>query len=158
MKLNLDRAMKNDQDRDSSSHQASIVAAIEKAKEGKSLFKEVTLLSKRHLLTQCRNPSYSFMRLSALFGVSLYKGIIFHLDKLVTKGAVLSIGAIFFMVFVLAIPMQANVVPLIEDRALLFREATFGLYSRFSYDIGQVLAYIPFHALHACCRHLFRST
>jgi hypothetical protein len=43
--------------------------------------------------------------------------------------------------------MQATVVPLIEDRAVLYRESVSGLYSRISYGLGQLAADIPFHML-----------
>ena len=39
------------------------------------------------------------------------------------------------MTFVLVIPMQAAVIPLIEDRSVLYREAVSGTYSRFSYGL-----------------------
>lgn len=37
--------------------------------------------------------------------------------------------------------------PLIEDRAVLYRETTSGLYSRLSYGLGQLVADVPFHIL-----------
>ena len=43
--------------------------------------------------------------------------------------------------------MQAAVVPLIEDRGVLYRETVSGTYSWFAYALGQVCADIPFHAL-----------
>lgn len=76
-------------------------------------------------------------------------GILFIGDKSEITSAVSTIGAIFFLVFVLVIPMQASVVPLIEDRAVLYREATAGLYSRWAYGFGQLAADIPFHLLNA---------
>jgi ABC-type multidrug transport system ATPase subunit len=78
------------------------------ATKGKSVFKEIGLLAKRHLFTQWRNPSYSLMRLIASIFVSLYMGILFISDKSEITGAVFSIGAIFFLVFVLVIPMQVS--------------------------------------------------
>jgi uncharacterized membrane protein YhfC len=50
--------------------------------------------------------------------MSLFLSILFFSDKSTLEGAVFSIGAIFFLVFVLVIPMQAAVVPLVEDRAV----------------------------------------
>lgn len=108
---------------------------------------EVLLLTKRQLVAQWRNPSYCFMRMTMSVVVSIYMGLLFFGDKTQLSGAVSSIGAIFFLVFILVIPMQAAVVPLIEDRAVLYREAVSGTYSRFSYGIGQLLADIPFHIL-----------
>jgi hypothetical protein len=101
---------------------------------------EVLLLTKRQLVAQWRNPSYCFMRMTMSVVVSVYMGLLFFGDKTQLSGAVSSIGAIFFLVFILVIPMQAAVVPLIEDRAVLYREAVSGTYSRFSYGIGQLLA------------------
>ena len=114
---------------------------------GKNAFKDFLLLTKRHWMVQWRNPSYSFMRFIACSLVSLYMGFLFEGDKSGLQGAVFSIGALFFLVFILVIPMQASVVPLIEDRAVLYREATSGMYSRLSYGLGQLAADIPFHAL-----------
>ena len=74
-------------------------------------------------------------------------GILFGVDKSTIEGAVLTIGSTFFLVFVLVIPMQAAVVPLVADRAVLYREATSGLYSRWSYAVSSLLADIPFHVL-----------
>lgn len=108
---------------------------------------EVVLLTKRHLVVQWRNPSYCFVRLITSVVVSVYMGLLFFGDKTQLSGAVSSIGAIFFMVFILVIPMQAAVVPLIEDRAVLYRETVSGTYSRFSYGLGQLFADIPFHML-----------
>ena len=74
-------------------------------------------------------------------------GILFGADKSTIEGAILTIGSTFFLVFVLVIPMQAAVVPLVADRAVLYREATSGLYSRWSYAVSSLLADIPFHVL-----------
>ena len=79
--------------------------------------------------------------------MSFYIGILFEGDKSTLNGAVFSVGAIFFLVFVLVIPMQAAVVPLVEDRAVLYRETVSGTYSRFSYGLGQLVADQPFHIL-----------
>lgn len=108
---------------------------------------EVLLLAKRQLVAQWRNPSYCFMRMTMSVVVSIYMGLLFFGDKTQLSGAVSSIGAIFFLVFILVIPMQAAVVPLIEDRAVLYRETVSGTYTRLSYGLGQLLADIPFHML-----------
>ena len=110
---------------------------------------ELFLLTKRQLIVQWRNPSYCFMRMTTSVVVSIYMGILFFGDKNQLSGAVSSIGAIFFLVFVLVIPMQAAVVPLIEDRAVLYRETVSGTYSRLSYGLGQLFSDIPFHILNA---------
>ena len=143
----LVKAILADKAKNSELNHSMILRSVEAAKRGKNGWKEVMLLAKRHLLTQWRNPNYSFMRLSASCGVSLYMGILFLSDKSAIQGAVLTIGAIFFLVFVLVIPMQATVVPLIEDRAVVYRETTSGLYNRLSYGLGQMLADVPFHIL-----------
>lgn len=108
---------------------------------------ELFLMTKRQLVVQWRNPSYCFMRMAMSVLVSIYMGLLFFGDKTQLTGAVSSIGAIFFLVFVLVIPMQAAVVPLIEDRAVLYRETVSGTYSRLSYGLGQLFADIPFHIL-----------
>eukprot|EP00978_Attheya_sp_CCMP212_P043255 scaffold279116_cov54-Attheya_sp.AAC.1 len=121
-----------------------------------SPLQEFFLLTKRHLIAQWRNPSYSFMRITSSIGVSLYMGILFSGSDISTlSGAVNSIGAIFFLVFVLVIPMQAAVVPLIEDRAVLYRETVSGTYSRLSYGLGQLAADLPFHLLNTILMFIF---
>lgn len=50
--------------------------------------------------------------------------------------------------------MQATVVPLVEDRAVLYRETVSGCYSRLAYGIGQLLSDQPFHLLNACIMFL----
>lgn len=82
---------------------------------------ELLLLTKRHMIVQWRNPSYCFMRMASSIIMSLFLGILFFGDKTELSGAVFSIGAIFFLVFVLVIPMQATVIPLVEDRAVRFQ-------------------------------------
>lgn len=116
-------------------------------KQRKSFARELAILTKRQLITQWRNPSYSVTRFFSSSLLAVYFGILFIADKSTIEGAVLTIGATFFLVFVLVVPMQAAVVPLIEDRAVLYREATSGLYSRWSYAISSLLADIPFHVL-----------
>ena len=51
--------------------------------------------------------------------------------------------------------MQASVVPLIEDRAVLFRENMSGMYSRFSYGVGLLLSDIPYHILNTFLMWVF---
>lgn len=116
---------------------------------------EVGLLTKRHIIVQWRNPSYCFMRITASVIMSIFLGVLFLGDKSKLSGAVFSIGAIFFLVFVLVIPMQATVVPLVEDRAVLYRETVSGCYSRLSYGIGQLLADQPFHAVNCLLMFVF---
>lgn len=118
-------------------------------------FVEIGLLTVRHFVVQWRNPSYCFMRILSSMTMSLYIGILFSGDKSVLSGAVFSIGAIFFLVFVLVIPMQAAVVPLVEDRAVLYRETVSGTYGRFAYGLGQLLADQPFHILNTVIMWIF---
>jgi ATP-binding cassette, subfamily G (WHITE), member 2, PDR len=124
-------------------------------KRANNAFVEIGLLTVRHLIVQWRNPSYCFMRIFSSIVMSLYIGILFSGDKTVLSGAVFSIGAIFFLVFVLVIPMQAAVVPLVEDRAVLYRETVSGTYGRLSYGIGQLLADQPFHILNTILMWIF---
>jgi len=116
---------------------------------------EIGLLTKRHIIVQWRNPSYCFMRIASSVVMSLFLGVLFYGDKSKLQGAVFSIGAIFFLVFVLVIPMQATVVPLVEDRAVLYRETVSGCYSRMSYGIGQLLADQPFHIVNCLLMFIF---
>jgi len=81
-------------------------------------FSEVWLLTKRHTIVQWRNPCYCLMRMILSGILSFFLGILFFGDKTQLTGAISSIGAIFFLVFVLVLPMQAAVVPLVEDRAV----------------------------------------
>ena len=41
--------------------------------------------------------------------------------------------------------IKSAVIPLIEDRSVLYREAVSGTYSRLTYGLGQLIADIPFH-------------
>jgi ABC-type multidrug transport system permease subunit len=107
------------------------------------------------MIVQWRNPSYCVMRIVTLTVMSLYIGLLFVGDKSTLDGAVFSIGGIFFLVFVLVIPMQAAVVPLIEDRAVLYRKTVSGTYSRISYGLGQVVADQPFHLLNTALMFVF---
>lgn len=121
----------------------------EEVAKRRSVFREVGILTRRMVITQWRNPAYSVTRLICSVLLSIYFGILFGGDKSTIEGAVLTIGSTFFLVFVLVVPMQAAVVPLIADRAVLYREATSGLYSRWSYAFASLLADIPFHVLNS---------
>lgn len=112
-----------------------------------TFFTELGLLFRRQFLVQWRNPSYSLMRMTVGAGATFILGLLFFDIQKNIQGAVFSIAAIFFMTFVLVIPMQAAVIPLIEDRSVLYREAVSGTYSRFSYGLGSLLADIPFHII-----------
>lgn len=120
-----------------------------------NVFMEIWLLTSRHTIVQWRNPSYCFMRIASSILVSLFLGVLFFGEKTTLQGAVFTIGSIFFLVFVLVIPMQATVVPLVEDRAVLYRETTGGCYSRISYGIGQLLADQPFHIANSLLMFIF---
>lgn len=133
-------------DKETEKGRASAAPSIS-SKRANNAFSEVWLLTKRHAIVQWRNPSYCFMRMASSIVMSLFLSILFFSDKSTLEGAVFSIGAIFFLVFVLVIPMQAAVVPLVEDRAVLYRETVSGCYSKISYGVGQLLADQPFHAI-----------
>eukprot|EP00804_Cyclotella_cryptica_P004684 CCRYP_019117-RB/>CCRYP_019117-RB protein AED:0.07 eAED:0.07 QI:237/0.87/0.88/1/0.75/0.66/9/271/1508 len=113
----------------------------------RTFFLELTLLFKRQFLVQWRNPSYSFMRMTVSAGACVILGLLFFNIESNVQGAVFSIASLFFMTFILVIPMQSAVIPLIEDRSVLYREAVSGTYSRLAYGLGQLLADIPFHAI-----------
>lgn len=113
----------------------------------RSFCTELALLVKRQFLVQWRNPSYSFMRMTVSAGACLILGLLFFKIEHNIQGAVFAISAIFFMTFVLVIPMQSAVIPLIEDRSVLYRETVSGTYSRLSYGLGQLIADLPFHAV-----------
>ena len=72
-----------------------------------SFFTELVLLIKRQFLVQWRNPAYSLMRMTVSAGACVILGILFFQVENNIAGAVFSIAAIFFMVFVLVIPMQS---------------------------------------------------
>lgn len=73
-----------------------------------SFFAELWLLVKRQFLVQWRNPSYSLMRMTVSAGACVILGILFFQVDQNIEGAVFSIASIFFMVFVLVIPMQVS--------------------------------------------------
>ena len=152
-----DRAVSAFKDTDLSKDIDSAIDFDVKSAEGKdpaiisgnqmTFFTELGLLFRRQFLVQWRNPSYSLMRMSVGAGATFILGLLFFDIQKNIQGAVFSIAAIFFMTFVLVIPMQAAVIPLIEDRSVLYREAVSGTYSRFSYGLGSLLADIPFHII-----------
>ena len=115
--------------------------------EGNTTMQELVFLIKRHFIVQWRNPSYSIMRMSVSVGASLFLGILFFQIKPTLNGAIFTIAAMNFFVFMLSIPMQGAIVPLVEDRAVLYREVVSGTYGRINYAIGQVIADLAFHAL-----------
>ena len=73
----------------------------------KSFFSELVLLVKRQFLVQWRNPAYSLMRVTVSTSACFLLGLLFFDVKKDIQGAVFTIAAIFFMVFVLVIPMQS---------------------------------------------------
>ena len=73
----------------------------------KSFFSELVLLLKRQFLVQWRNPAYSLMRVTVSTSACFLLGLLFFDVKKDIQGAVFTIAAIFFMVFVLVIPMQS---------------------------------------------------
>ena len=72
-----------------------------------SFFSELVLLVKRQFLVQWRNPAYSLMRVTVSASACFLLGLLFFNVKKDIQGAVFAIAAIFFMVFVLVIPMQS---------------------------------------------------
>ena len=101
MKKALGDGIESDENMDLQTSASIIQQIREEHAKGKSFFSEYLLLTQRHFLTQWRNPSYCFMRLIASSLVSIYMGILFISDKTPITGAVQSIGALFFLVFVL---------------------------------------------------------
>ena len=82
-----------------------------------SFFTELWLLVRRQFLVQWRNPSYSLMRMAVSAGACVLLGILFFQVEHNIQGAVFSIASIFFMVFVLVIPMQVRVPLLIHNQS-----------------------------------------
>lgn len=103
----------------------------------------------RQVVSVWRNPSYFAVRLTSTVVGAIFIGLLFlNLDETIL-GAVFSIAAIFYSVFLFVIPMQASVVPLIEDRAVLYRETVSGLYSHIGYAMALLLVDLPAHCLNA---------
>ena len=116
LKAALDKSIENEEEKGKSS--APPTVGVERSV---NCLTEIWLLTKRHTIVQWRNPSYCLMRMILSSIMSFFLGILFFGDKSQLQGAIFSIGAIFFLVFVLVLPMQAAVVPLIEDRAVSLR-------------------------------------
>lgn len=112
----LDKSIENEMEKGKSSTPPTI--GIERPV---NRLAEIWLLTKRHTIVQWRNPSYCLMRMILSSILSIFLGILFFGDKSQLQGAIFTIGAIFFLVFVLVLPMQAAVVPLIDDRAVSFK-------------------------------------
>lgn len=166
------RIKEEEQLADSVSSQAGEAMAkiLEESKAGLDPFSKLYMLTIRHTVANWRNPTYSIFRLAASTFVALYMGILFNSaggDEI--TAAVFSIGSVAFFVYILLIPMRSAVIPLVvstcvddlipcsqsasimplssqEDRPVLYREVMSGLYSRFSYGLGQILSDIAFHA------------
>ncbi|CAM9501336.1 unnamed protein product [Chrysoparadoxa australica] len=103
------------------------------------------LLVNRQLLAQRRNTSYCGMRvLWTLFGAIMVGTTFLQLEDDL-QGCVLRIAAIFFAVYVAVVPMQAAVVPLMEDRAVFYRETASGTYSKLAYSLASLVAELPLH-------------
>ena len=113
LKAELDKSIENEVEKGKSS--ASPTVGVE---QSVNCLTEIWILTKRHTIVQWRNPSYCLMRMILSSILSFFLGILFFGDKSQLQGAIFTIGAIFFLVFVLVLPMQAAVVPLIEDRAV----------------------------------------
>jgi len=93
-------------------------------------WRELRLVTNRQLISLWRNPSYSAMRIFwTIFGGVLVSTIFLDL-QLDLNGAIFRIAAIFFSVYVAVAPMQAVVVPLMQDRAVFYRYDTKSLKQR----------------------------
>jgi len=105
----------------------------------------------RHFLTQWRNPSYSLVRIMISLASALFLGFLFFRigDSDDISTAVAAITAIFYAVFALVISMQAAVVPVVEDRAVFYRETNAGYYHKLNYGLAMVIADLPFHIANA---------
>jgi len=127
----------------------------ESRQPSQNFFRMLFLLAKWHMIAQWRDPSYSIMRLASSFLVSLYMGVLFSgVQDEDVSSTVFSIGAIcFFCIYF--IPMKASIIPLVEDRDVLYRESLSGLYSRFTYGLGLLLADIPIHMLNGSIMFYF---
>ena len=108
----------------------------------------------RQVLSVWRNPSYFAVRLASTIVGAIFVGLLFLNLNDTINGAVFSIAAIFYSVFLFVIPMQASVVPLIEDRAVLYRETVSGLYNHLSYAMALLIVDLPGHVLNALLYYL----
>mmetsp|Transcript_26383 Transcript_26383/g.42760 ORF Transcript_26383/g.42760 Transcript_26383/m.42760 type:complete len:1559 (+) Transcript_26383:78-4754(+) len=112
-------------------------------------FTQYGLLVKRQFLCEWRNPTFTTMRLMCSVFGGIFLGLLFFNLGNDLDGAILAVAAVFYSVFLFVTPMQASVVPLIEDRAVLYRETVSGTYSHFAYGFAHLTANIPFHVLNA---------
>ncbi|CAM9326274.1 unnamed protein product, partial [Chrysoparadoxa australica] len=112
-------------------------------------WKQFLLVAERQFTAQVRNQSYSGMRMFwTVFG-GVMIGTLFLQVEHDLEGAILVIAACFFAVYVAVVPMQAAVVPLVAERAVMFREVSSGTYTRLAYSIGNIAADLPLHLLTA---------
>lgn len=110
---------------------------------------ELQLVTRRQFTSLLRNEGYSNTRTLWSLFCALILGFIFFRLPGTLNGAVLRIGAIFFAVYTSTVAMQSSVVPMISERAVVYREVSSGTYSHYAYAVGSLFADIPWHALSA---------
>ncbi|KAL3909226.1 MAG: hypothetical protein SGILL_008169, partial [Bacillariaceae sp.] len=131
-------------------------AAVEK-KNGVSLDPDLVTASfssqlynvlTRQVLTHWRNPSYTAIRWWWAIVANILIGLIYFgsgKDPNSVNGLSNTIGAMFFYVNVATVPMLSAIVPLITERAIMYREVMSGTYTNSVYGLAVQLAELPFN-------------
>ncbi|KAL3914513.1 MAG: hypothetical protein SGARI_000081, partial [Bacillariaceae sp.] len=102
----------------------------------------------RQLLAHWRNPSYTAIRWWWTIAANIIIGLIYFgsgKDPTSVSGLTNTIGAMFFYVNVATVPLLSAVVPLITERAIMYREVVSGTYSNAVYGLAVQLAELPFN-------------
>ena len=107
--------------------------------------KQAYWLTRRQVLSQWRNPTYSSARILVNLIAALLLGFLFFNIPSTLDGAISAIAAIFYAVFTLVIAMQSCVIPVVQERAVFYREAKEGYYHRSSYGLALVFSDLPFN-------------
>jgi len=110
---------------------------------------QLGLLCKRYFISQWRDPRFTFFRLAWYALTAMFIGTTFIRLGCSLNDAVYRIAALFFAVYAAVVPMQVAVVPLVKERAIVYREHVSGTYSAWADGISRFLVDIPFHAVMA---------
>eukprot|EP00565_Helicotheca_tamesis_P005194 CAMPEP_0185727222 /NCGR_PEP_ID=MMETSP1171-20130828/2966_1 /TAXON_ID=374046 /ORGANISM="Helicotheca tamensis, Strain CCMP826" /LENGTH=1454 /DNA_ID=CAMNT_0028395737 /DNA_START=41 /DNA_END=4405 /DNA_ORIENTATION=- len=99
----------------------------------------------RQIVAHWRTPEYMSIRLGWTITASILLAVIFMNQPDTASGAQNTIGGLFFFTTVGTVPMITASVPLVAERAVMYRETASGTYSKPIYGLAVQLAEIPFN-------------
>jgi len=112
-------------------------------------FKQFGLIASRHFKTRWRNTDYAFERLIWTVSSSFIMAIGFLSLGNGVIDAILFMGVLFLAIFTVTVPMMQVVIPLIEERGIVYRELASGTYKHTVYPLACMVAEMPMHAVNA---------